>query len=63
MPAGRPKGPPAPPRTNIHVVLDTDLLDALDVECEIATVGRALAIREGIEWWIERQRTNPKWKA
>lgn len=33
-----------------------DLLDALDVECEILTVGRSRALAEGARWWIEEMR-------
>lgn len=43
----------------IRVAIDQDALDELDVECEIAVIGRSLAVREGVAMWVQQQRTNP----
>ena len=36
----------------IHVKLDVDLLDALDVECDILTISRHVAIADGVRLWL-----------
>lgn len=40
----------------IHLKLDEELLDELDVECEILTVSRNRALAEGARWWIDEMR-------
>jgi hypothetical protein len=62
MPGGRPKqDPPPPPRRTISVSMPVDLIDALEVECEMAVVGRSKALSEGAVMWINRQREGKGW--
>jgi hypothetical protein len=40
----------------VHVKLPVDLLDAVDVECEIATISRNAAVTAGLRLWLNHAR-------
>jgi hypothetical protein len=42
-----------PGTVRLCVTVPASLVDALDVECEIAGVGRPFAVRAGIQAWID----------
>jgi len=44
------------PGRRVSVMLPVDLVDELDVECEIVTCSRSLAIAQGIAMWLSHMR-------
>ena len=52
------RGRPAydgPPRARLVVMIPADLLDRLDVECEIATLGRSFVVTDALEHWLAQR--------